>query len=167
MAIDYFANFGSIYYNFKVKGKDYFVITKDITRNTRFRRVILENVTVFDEYDFKEGDTPEIISEKIYGTPYYHWVIMLINQRYDYSADFPLPLPELEKYITEKYGIGYESAVHHYEDERGFVVDQSFPNSYGVTNYEFETRLNEGKRRLKIINPTLLPTILEQFKDLI
>jgi len=99
----YFSNFPKIVYDFDLtSGVDYKVVT-DITRNVRLRKQILENISLYDYYDIAEGETPEIISEKIYGTPYYHWVIMLVNQRYDYITDFPLEYPALIANTAEKY----------------------------------------------------------------
>lgn len=109
----YFSNFPTIVYDFNVNGKtDYKVIT-DITRNVRFRKRVLENIALYDEYDIEDGETPEIISEKIYGTPFYHWVIMLVNQRYDYINDFPLTQRELDALVESKYGDAKDHA-HHY-----------------------------------------------------
>lgn len=110
----YFSNFPKIVYDFKLNnGIDYRVIT-DITQNVRFRKFILENISLFDFYDVGEGETPEIISEKIYGTPYYHWVIMLVNQRYDYVNDFPLSQQELDAHIKRKYTETKMYDIHHY-----------------------------------------------------
>jgi len=117
----YFANFPKIVYDFDLsKGTDYRVVT-DITRNVRVRNQILENITLYDYYDIAEGETPEIISEKIYGTPYYHWVIMLVNQRYDYVNDFPLSQLELDSYIDNKYG-NKKYHVHDYSVD-GFIKE--------------------------------------------
>jgi hypothetical protein len=117
----YFANFPKIVYDFDLsKGTDYRVVT-DITRNVRVRKQILENITLYDYYDIAEGETPEIISEKIYGTPYYHWVIMLVNQRYDYVNDFPLSQLELDSYIDQKYGVK-KYHVHDYKVD-GFIKE--------------------------------------------
>lgn len=100
----YFSNFDKMVYDFNIGGKvDYKVVT-DITKNVRFRKEVLENVSLYDFYDIEEGDTPEIISEKVYGTPYYHWVVMISNQKYDYVKDFPLSQKELDEYIDTKYG---------------------------------------------------------------
>ena len=110
----YFANFPKIVYDFDLSnGIDYRIIT-DITRNVRVRKQIIENITLYDYYDIGEGETPEIISEKVYGTPYYHWVIMLVNQRYDYVNDFPLTQRELDAYIDQKYG-DKKYHVNHYK----------------------------------------------------
>ena len=117
----YFANFPKIVYDFDLSnGVDYKIVT-DITRNVRLRKQILENISLYDYYDIAEGETPEIISEKIYGTPYYHWVIMLANQRYDYVNDFPLSQLELDAYIDKKYG-DKKYHIHDYKVD-GFIKE--------------------------------------------
>lgn len=78
-------------------------VVADITRNVRVRKDILANVAVYDEYDIIDGETPEIISEKFYGTPEYHWVIMLANEKYDWTSDFPMAENELVKHIATAY----------------------------------------------------------------
>lgn len=117
----YFANFPKIVYDFDLSsGTDYKVVT-DITRNVRVRKQILENIALYDYYDVQEGETPEMISEKVYGTPYYHWVIMLVNQRYDYVNDFPLSQLELDSFIYSKYG-DKKYHVHDYK-VNGFIKE--------------------------------------------
>ena len=108
----YFNNFENFVYEFNIGGKDTALLVKDITRNVRFRMDVLSNITVYDEYDILEGETPEHIAEKIYGNPQYHWIIMLVNERYDYLSDFPLSLFNLEKYINDNYDNPYDT--HHY-----------------------------------------------------
>lgn len=100
----YFSNFPTIVYDFKINGKTDYKIITDISRNVRFRKRVLENIALYDEYDIQDGETPEIISEKIYGTPLYHWVIMVVNQRYDYINDFPLTQREIDSLVEERYG---------------------------------------------------------------
>jgi hypothetical protein len=99
----YFKGFPQFLYDFNYGDKIKTSIVKDITRNIRVRREVLANVTLFDEYDIIDGETPEVISEKFYGTPEYHWVIMLANDKYDYRADFPLPEAVLAKHIASVY----------------------------------------------------------------
>ena len=161
----YFDNFPSFLYPFKINGKTEHKLVKDISQNVRVRTEILANITLYDEYDVRDGDTPEIISEKVYGSPLYHWVVMLCNNKFNYVDDFPLPIPELEAHITSKYGVGHEYDTHHYVNNKGFIVDSSQGNS--VSNYDYETTVNESKRRIKLISPSLLNTILKNFKDII
>ena len=241
----YFANFPKIVYDFDLSGGTDYKIVTDITRNVRVRKKILENITLYDYYDIAEGDTPEIISEKIYGTPYYHWVIMLVNQRYDYVNDFPLTQVELDAHLDKKYGNkkyhvhdykvnglvkegvntlvlkdstidgggigemavgkvltsvenGYEARIDKIivesnnvnitievslrtgkfapgelvkiRDENTYaeVVSCTIPAQYTTTsNYDYEFALNEGKRRIKIVDPALVEQLVKEFKDIL
>jgi hypothetical protein len=221
----YFKDFPTFFYEFNIRGEKSLTVIKDITRNIRFRRDILSNITVFDEYDIQEGETPEIIAEKLYGNAEYHWIIMLANDRYDYISDFPLSQTELDEYVYQKYGtytpdmdqdlIDAENAIakfsiHHFETADGTVVfdESQFPEisfevrfiledgsgdlidefgrqlvaensiedppqvidafvKYPVTNIEYETRVNEQKRRIKVIPQYLLNKILQDFRDLL
>jgi hypothetical protein len=169
----YFAKFPTITYPFEINGVLTAKKITDITTSVRIIKEVMANLTSYDEYDIQEGDTPEIISEKVYGSPLYHWVLMIANDRYDYTADFPLTTYELEQYVNRKYGADAYS-VHHYEDENGNVINQGNINVYGITsvqrsvpNYEYELRLNESKRRIKLISPENLFRILAQFKSLV
>lgn len=99
----YFKDFPQFLYDFNYGNKIKTSIVRDVTRNVRLRKEILQNVTLFDEYDIVDGETPEMISEKFYGTPEYHWVIMLANGKYDYRADFPMIEPVLQRHIADIY----------------------------------------------------------------
>jgi hypothetical protein len=115
----YFRQFPQIYYDFpKLNSDNFLQILTDITTNVRVRKEALENVTIYDEYDIQEGETPEIIAEKVYGNPELHWVIMLVNQRYDYLADFPLTNIELNQLCIDTYGEDNLYNVHHYEKNK-------------------------------------------------
>jgi hypothetical protein len=162
----YFSNFPRIYYTLPDKDKELFLILTDITTNIRIKKEVLENITLYDEYDIKDGETPEIIAERIYGNPNYHWIIMLVNQRYNYLNDFPLTYDVLEEYTTKKYGAENIYNIHHYERD-GLVVDNFTVGATPVTNYDFETSENEKKRRIKLISPSLIQQILTEFERLV
>ena len=142
-------------------------IITDITRNVRFRKEILSNIALYDEYDIIDGETPEIIAEKFYGNSLYHWIVMLVNERFDYIKDFPLPYPELLKYVEDVYGASNINAVHHWVNEKGYVVNSDHPGATSVSNLQYEEAVNESKRRIKLISPQLLQQVLTQFKDLL
>jgi hypothetical protein len=149
-----------------MKGKRKLYTVTDITKNVRLRKDILSNISLYDEYDIKDDETPEIIAEKIYGNANYHWIIMLVNERYNYTDDFPMSYRELEKHVTQKYGAGKEYDTHHYVDSKGFIVDQYNSDKYSVSNYQYEDDLNESKRRIKIISPNSISLILRNFSEL-
>ena len=140
------------------------IILTDITRNIRFRRDVLANITVYDYYDIVEGETPEIVAEKIYGNPMYHWIIMLVNECYDYLGDWPLTQANLDQYAIDKYGDTVND-IHHYENANGVIVSYDYPLATPITNANYEAEVNESKRRIKIISKDLISTILKNYKD--
>lgn len=162
----YFNKFDHIYYEFDINGNPVLKVMKDITQNVRFRKKVLAYITAYEYYDIEEGDTPEIIAYKKYGSAEYHWIVMLANERFDYVEDFPLSYHAFELYVKEKYGNDLYDTKH-YVNNAGFVVNSDDPEAIEVTNYDYEYNLNESKRRIKIISPALLETVLRNFKELI
>lgn len=173
----YFENFPKILYDYSTDKHSVSYILSDITRNVRFRKQILSDITLFETYDIMDGETPEIIAEKIYGSPHYHWIVMLANETYNWIEDYPLTDLELDEYIVEKYG-SIENAhktVKYYLNSAGEVVyfNQKTPdfNYKGTVTqlscYEYEHMVNEGKRTIKLISPALVNTILKNYKDVL
>jgi hypothetical protein len=168
----YFANFPDILYPFELGGKLKLVRVKDIVANVRLRKSVLSNITLYDEYDIEDGETPEIIAERVYGDANLHWVIMLTNDRYDLWNDFPMSGEALSKYIENKYGENNENDQHiifdtpHFEDERGNIVDGPASNLVReISNLEYETRMNESKRRIKIVNKSIIANIAAELES--
>jgi hypothetical protein len=162
----YFKNFPDIYYLFNIKNKKELKIIKDITLNVRPIKDVLKNIVLFDEYDLKDGETPEILSARLYGNAEYHWVIMLINEKYDYINDFPMTFKVFEEYIYDKYENPFE--IKHYIDSEGYIVPfDSSPAPRAITHYDYELQLNESKRRIKIVSGEQLGLIVNQFKQLL
>lgn len=181
----YFDNLNSIIYDFEIKDKVVYSIVKDITVNMRFKNETFSSITLYDEYDLVDGDTPEIVSEKIYGTPKYNWAIMLANESFDWVNDFPLNQQELESYVSKKYSSPYD--IHHYQtinkkyqnsigEQVGYIVGIDYVNpSTGlsgvgvevepVTNIDYEYMENELKRRIKIVSPIVLQRIIASFEE--
>ena len=51
----------------------------------------------FMYYDVQDGETPEMIAEKIYGSPYWYWLILLYNDITDTFNEYT----RRESYVTE------------------------------------------------------------------
>ena len=73
----YFANFPSIVYD--ASGNFDFKVVTNLLRRVALRQKIRENVLIFDTYDVKNGETPEILADKLYGESELHWIILLLN----------------------------------------------------------------------------------------
>jgi hypothetical protein len=171
--MSYFTNLPKTVIDFSKYGEEpkLYLVT-DIITNVRVKMDLLKNIVYYDEYDIRDGDTPEIISELFYNTPQYHWIVMLINERFDYINDFPMTQSALEAFIQQKYGDNLYD-IHHYETSEGYVVNSDYVNPQGqadalpVTNYEYEVGINESKRSIKMIPPNILGEVLSQFREIL
>jgi hypothetical protein len=92
-----------------------------------------KKISLFN-YVILDGETPEIISHKFYNTMDYHWIIMLVNERFDYLSDFPLKDDLLLDLTKQKYGVDNADSIHHYEDDRGNVTDDNYYDWKNTTN---------------------------------
>lgn len=168
----FFERYPYLPYPLPIGDKQEFRLVKDITLNIRFKRDILDNISLYDEYDIEEGETPEIIAEKLYSDANLYWIIMLYNERYDVVNDFPLPTDVLHEYVTQKYGEGNEYKQHyiygmpHWETPDGLIVDEGIPFASAITNFDYEFNENEKKRRIRVISPKLIDQIVREADDL-
>lgn len=162
----YFSKFPIINYSLD-GGNTSFSIT-DIFRRVRAQTDNLLTSTAYDQYDIKEGETPEIIADQLYGNPALHWVILVSNEIIDPRFDWPLTSYALSKYITDKYGSGNEYGIHHYINSDGDVVHSSYAGTkYPVSNTDYEETVNEGKRRIAVIQPRFVSKFVESFNGLL
>ena len=172
----YFDAYPKISYVFNIGGVDQLQIIKDIVLNVRFRTKVLDNVALFDDYVIQDGLSPELISEFLYGSPNYHWTIMLVNEKFDRYEDFPMSEENLGEYVVKKYrtspaqidsDILYAPKILYGEtlyrgDYTKLDCDADTPFSHMVTNLEYETTENEKKRRIRVINPQIISQITDE-----
>lgn len=102
----YFSKFPTI--PFLVSGKRFktaseYVAAVDITAAARLLRGVLPSITTYDSYFVSDGETPEIIAEKIWNRKEWHWIILLLNDIF-HPADFPMAESDLFSMIRIKYG---------------------------------------------------------------
>lgn len=96
----YFHNFPVTFYSHN--GVDYDIVI-DIIKRIKMRDLFLNDSYVYYEYSVKDSDTPEIIAEKYYGSPYYFWMIFFANQINDYNYDWVMDEDKFNRYLKEKY----------------------------------------------------------------
>ena len=96
----------------------------------------LDNTSIYLKYDVQESDTPEIIADKIYGSPERHWLVLAANEIIDPQFDWPLEYRTLNRYIEEKYVANANTSI----GETGLSWAQSNIHSY----YEVETRTSSS-----------------------
>lgn len=132
----YFSNFSRIAYPFIINNKTESRVVVDITKNVRIISHLLSNISLFDTYTMKDGETIEFVSEQMYGTPDYYWTIMLANNRYDYINDFPIPQISMDQMIEDKYGLDNIYNIHHYEtliNGVTYIVDENYGSNVVIS----------------------------------
>lgn len=165
---------------YDVTGNGNVKLVTNLLRRVKVRSKVRDNISLYDKYDLDIGDTPESVSYKVYGTVDYYWVILLMNDVKDRYYDWPLNLQDFEAYVKEKYD--NPSAVHHYEiDQSSGTTNPNGPGNFdykievnsdtsgaqAVSNYEYEQRLQDQKRQIRILNQNYLPTFIREFERLI
>ena len=193
----------------KVSSQEY-VRIKNIFRRVKIQDWIQENTNFFNQYTIKDGERPDTVAERLYGTSERDWIVILTAGITNIKNDWPLSNYDLYRYVENKYGTTLND-VHHYEtievrDSRGRLIlpagqkvaqnftiptpyDASATNYYvgirpqssnidyrsvnsninpvtGVSNYEYETQLNESKRRIEVMKPIYLQQFLNDMREL-
>lgn len=96
-------------------------VVTNILHRVIIKAGIKDNLSLFDEYDIVDGETPEIVAHKFYNNAGYHWLILHMNDIIDPRFDWPLSTRMLNLYIQSKYTGAFN--IHHYEDTRTNVVN--------------------------------------------
>ena len=162
----YFENFPVITY----KSKD----VTNLLRRIAIRSKVKTNTLFFDTYDVKEGETPEIIADKLYGDPQLHWVIMIVNNIVDRYHGWPMFGNQFLDYVNEKYS--NPSATHHYEIAQSSgdtsvkinigTDNTDYPTATAITNFEFEQTDQDNKRKIRLLDPRFTDDFVADFKEL-
>ena len=166
---------------------------KNLFKRAKLRTDVDQSVTAFDYYLIQDNERPDIIAERIYDSPELDWVILVTNNITSIRNQWPLGNNELYNYCLEKYGSDENiMATHHFEtketkDQYGriilegkLIVDQNFTFTYtkdnntsetinpaqSVSNYAYEQRLNEDKRKIRVLKPNLLPAFITDFRNI-
>lgn len=89
------------YYDNEEKLK--FKISKNITSRVKISNFVKKYRSNFSDYVIKDGERPDILSNRLYDTPNLNWIIFLVNDIINPYFSWPLSSKELESYIDEKY----------------------------------------------------------------
>ena len=171
--MSYFNQFGTILYD--PTGDGSAKLCTDIMSRVRIRASMKKEIVMLDTYAVKENETPEIVADKHHGSPYYHWVVMLLNDISDVNHDWVKSTRQMQKYLLTKYTEAQLTETHHYEISQTSgdvttkieVENSTYPSASIVTNYEYEVALNETKRKIDLLRNEYLGFFTEEFANLI
>ena len=169
------------------------ITVKNIFKRAKLRSDIDQVITAFEYYEIKENTRPDVVAEQIYNDPELDWVILITNNITNIRDQWPLSHNDLYNYCLEKYGsdAGVQE-THHWETqevkdkfgriilEGKLIVDESFKFTYtkddytavnvspaqSVSNFTYDQRVNENKRRIKILKPGYLGAFMTDMRNM-
>ena len=150
----------------------------NLLRRVAIRSKVKTNAALFDTYDVKNGETPEIIADKFYDDPELHWVIMLVNNVTDRYHDWPMNEQQFSTFVNEKYS--NPDGIHHHEitQESGDTTQKievydpdlissdtdAYTSATAITNREYEESEQDRKRKIRLLDPEVVDTFVDEFK---
>ena len=139
---------------------------------------------------------PDMVAQELYDNPELDWVVLTSSNITNIRNQWPLDHNDLQEYMLEKYGSEANMMkVHHYETRKivdeydrvvipaGLEVDKDFSFQYlnfskqvvkvipsqvvaEITNYQYEVRLNEQKRRIRILKSEYLSAFISEHREI-
>tara|TARA_R100000231_G_C5286478_1_gene153247 strand:+ start:175 stop:834 length:660 start_codon:yes stop_codon:yes gene_type:complete len=169
------------------------ITVKNIFKRSKLRSDVDQSITGFDYYYVQDQQRPDILAQELYSDSELDWVILTTNNIINIRDQWPLDSNELHSYILEKYGSEENIlATHHHETRKivdefnrvvmpaGLEVDKNFTFKYRnytntiitvnpvieITNYDYENKLNEEKRKIKVLKPQYLGAFISEHKQI-
>tara|TARA_Y100001937_G_scaffold114709_1_gene164737 strand:+ start:235 stop:882 length:648 start_codon:yes stop_codon:yes gene_type:complete len=166
-----------------------FVEVKNIFRRVKLRDDLQSNFTLFNKYQIPEGSRPDTVAEELYGSANFDWIVLTIAGIINVRNEWPLSNRDLFKYASNKYGNSLNSNRFFETTEvkdskgrlilsKGKIVDSNFtmpkpgaPTAtlnpvVGISNFEYETRLNDEKRNIFILREEYLQEFLDDMREI-
>lgn len=176
---------------FPFSEKEY-VLAKNFFRRFKITESSYNFQNFFNEYTMTDEDRLDYLSYKFYNTSEYDWVILLSNNIINSYFDLPVRESDLYEMVVKVYdnpdGIHHYETLEKKNSlgqvvlKAGLNVEQSFYTgvykyydngsvlsvngntvSMPVTNYEYELKLNDEKRKIYILRPEYVQSFIEQF----
>mgnify|MGYP001299259061 FL=1 len=166
-----------------------FIEVKNIFRRIKVRDDLFNNFTVFNKYEIPEGARPDTVAEEILGSANFDWIVLTVAGIINVRNEWPLSNRDLYNYANDKYGESLNSNRFFETTEvkdssgrlilpKGKVVDSNFtipkpgePTAVlnpvvGISNYDYETRLNDQKRNINILRIEYLSQFLDDMREI-
>jgi hypothetical protein len=170
-----------------------YITVKNLFKRAKLRTDIINIITAFKYYQIKDNERPDVVASKLYEDSELDWVILITNNIINVREQWPLSNQDLYYNKIDKYGSDENIAnIHHHEttevkDEynrlvvpSGLQVDSNYSITYSkldnalvtvspvksVSNYEYETDLNEKKRKIRVLKPQYLSVVITDMRNI-
>ena len=213
-------------------------LLKNLTAKAKLDDSLLNNAGFYQTVEIIDGERPDHLSQRLYGTPNYHWTFLLLNpQIKNIWDDWPMSATQLVDYCKNKYqylaadtddslvdkftlgesvqgsvsgalgivkeihvnmgyividpsnGVAFTEtgetiqglsssdsvscnfiksqayAPHHHIDGDGNWVKRASSGTTAYSYIDYESAVTEQNRNIKVIKPTSIQTVANQFAD--
>lgn len=148
------------------------VALTDITLHARIAERVAQYTSSFYDYEVGEGERPDTVSQKLYGSADYTWVLLLVNNIMS-LYDWPLNSEEFHAYIVRKYGSvsTARTQILGYRRGDGVMMDaatnaitavQGIP----ITALDQEVEDNDAKRRIRVVRAEFIGPLAQSLRTL-
>ena len=172
------------------------ILVKNIFKRSKLRSDVDQAITAFNYYYVQERMRPDMVAQDLYEDPELDWVVLTSNNITNIRNQWPLDHNDFRAYLLDKYGSdSVISSVKHYETRKvvdeynrvvmpaGLQVDKDFSFEYlnfsgqvvkvlpsqvvsEITYYQHEVRLNDQKRRIKVLKSEYLTLFLTDHRNI-
>ena len=168
---------------------------KNLFKRVKLSNKLFQDLTNFTKYQIVGDERPDNVANKIYNNPNYDWIVLLSNNIINIQDEWPMSNRTFELYMNKKYGVTNYDNIHHYESievkdssnnytvlKKGLEVPSDYSITFydgalgnmstvtntnvGVTNYEYESKIQDDKRNIFLLRSELIQTVIRDIKSL-
>ena len=155
-------------------GNGDFKFVTNLLRRVTIRAKVKTSTALFDTYDVKNGETPKMIAHKLYGDTGYHWIVLMMNDIVDRYHQWPMSTRQFLAHLKDKYT--NVDGIHHYEISQSSgdttikinigTDNTDYPTATAITNREYEQKLQDELRKIRLLDPIYLEDFVSEFEEL-
>lgn len=196
MTKTYFRNVPDFNYVSRLEGQkniSEYTRVKNLFRRVKIREDLFNELSYFTKYKIIGDERPDQVAYKIYGTQDYDWIVLLSNNILNVQSEWPLSDESFNNYMINKYGSEDNFyTVRHYVTKEikdsigriivrpGLEVPSDYSISYydsgvqiettdttvAVTNYEYESNIQDEVRNIYLIKPNYLNLVIQNIDSI-
>jgi hypothetical protein len=168
---------------------------KNLFKRAKLRDDIFGNLSTFTKYKIIGDDRPDNVAFEVYGDQTLDWLVLLSNNILNVYTEWTLTQQSFDNFLINKYGSNENVlGTHHYETIQvidslnvtivpaGLTVDSTYSVEYydsglgvyvsrtnivtEITNYDYESKIEDAKRNIFLLKPIYLNIILNDLEDI-
>ena len=169
---------------------------KNLFKRVTLREDIYSNLMYFTKYNIQGDDRPDNVAHRIYSDSTLDWLVLLANNITHIPTEWPMAQNDFDRFLLDKYNTydNLYNGVHHHETVEvkdsnnvtivpaGLEVSSDFNQTYydhylkkivdteditrPVTNYEYESKIENEKREIFILKQEYLTVVIDDIDDI-